>query len=140
MGFDSGPFGADLMFSVMPVIFILFFILISGIIIFSIVKGISQWRYNNSQPVLTIWAKVVAKRIDISSHTDHHAGDVGHAGHAGHHHHSTSYYYSTFEVESGDRMELQVRDTEYGVIAEGDAGKLTFQGTRYLGFQREVGS
>ena len=48
---------------------------------------------------------------------------------------STSYY-ATFQVESGDRMELSVTGTEYGLLAEGDRGKLTFQGTRYLGFER----
>lgn len=41
-------------------------------------------------------------------------------------------YYATFQVESGDRMELSVSGTEYGLLAEGDMGKLTFQGTRYL--------
>lgn len=48
---------------------------------------------------------------------------------------STSYYI-TFEVESGDRMELYVSSDEYGLLVIGDYGKLTFQGTRYLGFER----
>ena len=47
-------------------------------------------------------------------------------------------YYVTFQVESGDRMELSVRGKEYGLLAEGDYGRLTFQGTRYLGFQRKL--
>jgi hypothetical protein len=42
----------------------------------------------------------------------------------------------TFEVESGDRMELHISAQEYGLLAEGDMGKLTFQGTRYHGFER----
>lgn len=46
------------------------------------------------------------------------------------------FYYVTFEVESGDRMELHVPGREYGQLAEGDKGKLSFQGTRYLGFER----
>ncbi|MCI9457297.1 MAG: DUF2500 domain-containing protein, partial [Oscillospiraceae bacterium] len=41
------------------------------------------------------------------------------------------------QVESGDRMEFQVQDTDYGLLVEGDRGKLTFQGTRFLGFERE---
>jgi hypothetical protein len=49
--------------------------------------------------------------------------------------HSTTYYV-TFQVESGDRMELQLAGNEYGLLVEGDRGKLTFQGTRYLGFER----
>ena len=42
----------------------------------------------------------------------------------------------TFEVESGDRMELHVDGSEYGMLVEGDYGMLSFQGTRYLGFVR----
>ena len=52
-------------------------------------------------------------------------------------HHSTSTtYYVTFQVESGDRMELHLSGCEFGMLAEGDKGKLSFQGTRYLGFER----
>jgi len=44
-------------------------------------------------------------------------------------------------VESGDRMELKVSRSEYGLLIVGDRGKVSFQGTRYLGFERvyEVG-
>lgn len=42
----------------------------------------------------------------------------------------------TFEVKSGDRMELSVAGKEYGQMAEGDVGELSFQGTRFLGFER----
>ena len=34
-------------------------------------------------------------------------------------------------------MELRVNGREYGMIAEGDRGKLTFQGSRYLDFERK---
>ena len=47
------------------------------------------------------------------------------------------FFYVTFEVESGDRMELSVVGSEFGLLVEGDKGRLTFQGTRYLGFERE---
>ena len=58
------------------------------------------------------------------------------AYHHDHHtHHSTSYYV-TFQVDSGDRMELHMTGQEYGMLVEGDKGYLTFQGTRYLGFER----
>ena len=33
-------------------------------------------------------------------------------------------------------MEFSVYGEEYGMLAEGDEGKLTFQGSRYLGFER----
>lgn len=50
---------------------------------------------------------------------------------------SSSTYYVTFQVESGDRMEFAVSGNEYGMLVEGDKGSLTFQGTRYLSFLRD---
>ena len=40
------------------------------------------------------------------------------------------------EIESGDRVELHAAGSEYGLLIEGDKGKLSFQGTRFLGFER----
>ena len=45
-------------------------------------------------------------------------------------------YYVTFQVEIGDRMEFEVDGSDYGLLMQGDIGKLSFQGTRYLGFER----
>ena len=53
-------------------------------------------------------------------------------------HSSTSTdYYVTFEVASGDDMELEVSGNEYGMLVEEDKGDLSFKGTRYLGFERK---
>lgn len=121
---DSG------MFNIFPFMFMLVFLFIVGSIIFSAIRGVRTWSYNNSQPVLTVWAKVVTKRTNVSHHT-HNDNNVAH--------HSTSTtYYATFEVESGSRMELRVDSGEYGMLVEGDTGKLTFQGSRYQGFSREI--
>lgn len=46
-------------------------------------------------------------------------------------------YYVTFEFESGDRLEFHISGKEYGLLSESDTGILSFQGSRYLGFQRE---
>lgn len=35
-------------------------------------------------------------------------------------------------------MEFNVSNKDYGMIAENDIGKLTFQGTRFLGFDRKI--
>lgn len=43
-----------------------------------------------------------------------------------------------FQIDCDDRMELTVRGSEYGILAEGDVGMLSFQGTRYLGYERET--
>ena len=50
---------------------------------------------------------------------------------------SSTSYYVTFEVDSGDRIEFSMSGSEYGMLIEGDAGTLNFQGTRYFGFERK---
>ena len=120
-------FGFDFMFSIFPIIWVLMFLLIFGVFAVSIGKSISQWNKNNHSPRLTVDARVLAKRHDVSRRRS--AGEH-------HHYHTTNSYFVTFEVESGDRMELQLQGHEYGLLIEGDKGKLTFQGTRYLGFER----
>ena len=121
MGFGFGMF---------EVMFFLMFFLVFGIFIATAVKGISQWNKNNHSPKLTVPAKVVTKRTNVSHHRHNH-GTTG----MQHTTHSTTYYV-TFQVESGDRMELRMAGQEFGLLVEGDEGKLTFQGTRYLGFER----
>lgn len=120
-------FGFDFMFTLMPILSLLIFGLAFGVIAASLVRSGKQWHKNNNSPRLTVEAKVLAKRHDVSRH--HSAGEH-------HHHHYHNSYFVTFEVASGDRMELQLQGHEYGLLIEGDRGKLTFQGTRYLGFER----
>ena len=66
-------------------------------------KGIREWNHNKHSPVLTVPAKVVAKR-EHRSHNSAAGDDILHT--------STSYY-ATFEVESGDRMELSLSGRGY---------------------------
>ncbi len=114
--------------------FFVVFALVFGFIIFALIRGIAQWSKNNRSPQLTVEATVVAKRADVSVTNHPMAGDV--TGAHGYSHTSSTTYYVTFQVESGDRMEFHVPREEYGMLVEGDAGRLTFQGTRYLGFER----
>ena len=129
MGFGTG-FGSSfgMGFSMFEAMFGIMFVLVIGVFVVTFVRGIGEWNKNNNSPRLTVPATVVSKRADVSHH--HHAGEH-------HHSHTSTSYYVTFEVESGDRMELHVSGTEYGLLVEGDKGSLSFQGTRYLGFERE---
>lgn len=121
------------MFDIFPVIFVIIFFIVIGSIVTTSVKGISQWSHNNKQPILDINCKVVSKRFEVSR-------TAGHTDSNGLHHSGRTYttYYVTFEFESGDRMEFKVSDSDYGMIVEKDVGKLTFQGTRFLGFNRKI--
>lgn len=131
MGMGFGFSGFDGGLGLFGIMFTLVFVLVIGMFVVIAVEGISQWNKNNNSPRLTVPASIVAKRTNVSHHRHH-----NHHG-AGMHHTSTSTtYYVTFQVDSGDRMELHVAGHEYGMLIEGDRGMLTFQGTRYLGFER----
>ena len=102
----------------MEIFALLFFILFFAVL----AKNIAQWFKNENSPRITVPAKIVDMRRKTHHHRNHHS-------------HS---YHVTFEVESGDRMELRVTRSEYGILAVGDSGRLSFQGTRYLSFAREM--
>ena len=109
------------LFGFADVIFPIFFIAFIGFFIYILVGNIKEWSKNNNSPVVDARAKIVSKRHHRSTHQSH----------------TTSTYYITFEFLSGDRLELSVKGSEYGLLAEGDKGMLKFQGTRYLGFERD---
>jgi hypothetical protein len=119
----------NFMFSLVPGIVTIGFIVFFIIFITIAIKGIAQWNRNNHSPVLTVTARVIAKRANVSHHN---------ANNVGMHHSTSTSYYVTFEFESGDRLELHVPHSEFGYLIEGDMGRLTFQGTRYKGFQRDM--
>ena len=121
IGFGGYP-GFGMTFSIMRIMVPVMFVLVFGIIIVTMIRGVGEWNKNNQSPKLTVPATVVAKRSDV-----HRGIETMH---------TFTSYYVTFQVESGDRMEFEVSDMEYGMLAEGDWGMLTFQGTRYLNFQR----
>ncbi|WP_455675104.1 DUF2500 domain-containing protein [Pradoshia sp.] len=106
----------DLFDTGIPIFIALIFIIVISLFLFAIISGIIQWKRNNDQAKLSVIAKVVTKRTDTRS--------------------ESTWYYATFEVESGDRMEFSLSGKEFGYLAEGDIGTLQFQGTRYLGFER----
>lgn len=107
-------------FSVISVLVTLIFVVVLVVFVVILIKGIGQWSKNNRSPRLTVPAAVVGKRMKVSHHNDS----------------GSTRYYVTFEVDSGDRMEFAVTGPEYGMLIEGDRGSLSFQGTRYLGFER----
>ena len=120
--------------AVFGILFPLAFFGVFGVILFTLVSHLRTWNQNNHSPRLSVPAAVVAKRTDISHSSTANAGEP-----SGAHGYSTSThtsYYVTFQVESGDRMEFEVDGSDYGLLVQGDIGKLNFQGSRYLGFER----
>jgi len=110
------------------------FLVIFGVILAVIIGSrLYIWNKNNHSPRENGKAKVVTKRMKVS-------GMGGHRMRTSVMMDTTSStstrYFVTFELENGKRLEFSVNDGEYGMLAEGDSGELTWQGTRYLGFER----
>ena len=104
---------------IFPILFIGMFGLVFGLIVSTLIKNGKQERKNNASPRLTSQATIVTKRTLVR----------------GDHAHTT--YFATFQFESGDRLELEIPRDRFGYLVEGDTGKLHFQGTRFLDFQRQ---
>ena len=120
------PFGMGMGFQVVNIMSTLILLMVMGMMIGALVHNISRWSKNEKSPRLTVEANVVAKRTA-------HRRTMSNKRYSGR---DYTNYYATFQFESGDRLELELQGREYGMIVEGDKGKLTFQGTRYLGFER----
>ncbi|MGC3954410.1 MAG: DUF2500 domain-containing protein [Propionicimonas sp.] len=145
MGDDFGGFGAfDTMFNLIFGLVVVGFVVILGVMVAGVVRSARQGIKNNAAPEVTAQARVVDKRIEISGGGTTHSGPTmssdGTFTSAGM---STSSpvheeHYVTFEQAGGERFELKVPASEYGLLVVGDQGAVTMKGTRYLGFQREL--
>ncbi|WML56093.1 DUF2500 domain-containing protein [Neobacillus sp. PS2-9] len=111
----------DLIFHFGPIFIGIIFVIVISTILVTLIKSITQWNKDNHSPKLKVQGKMVAKRTTVQGGEEHRA---------------YSDYFVTFEVESGDRMEMKVNDTEYGMLVEGNYGELAFHGSRYLSFIR----
>lgn len=114
----------------MQILFLLVFGASFVMVMISMFKGLKQWNHNNHSPRLTVEATVVEKRMEVRRRN---TGNRRHMNYR-----TYTDYYATFQFESGDRLELELPDGDAGLIVEGDRGRLTFQGTRFLAFQREI--
>jgi hypothetical protein len=115
----------DAMFTIVPIFIGAVFLFIVIAFIVMIGKGVAEWADNNSKPVLSVPARVVARRAETHTHN----WQDGRTS-------TSTTYYCTYELENRERMELQVDAADYGTLADGDVGVLTYQGTRFQGFQR----
>ena len=109
------PFGGFIFGMIMTAVLI-----VGLIILFAYFIARMLNKRNDRYPRLTVPASVVAKRTFVR----HEDGK------------SFTYYYATFQFESGDRLELRIPRNQIGYLIEGDQGQLTFQGARFLGFER----
>lgn len=86
-------------------------------------KLLSYAGKNRRAPKLSVFATVVDKSI-------HYSRSINSM--------DSTECYVTFEVDSGDRLVLDLTEQEFGLLIEGDCGILTFKGNRYCNFERKT--
>ncbi|SDL46584.1 Protein of unknown function [Paenibacillus jilunlii] len=125
MGMGPDP---SWMFDLTGTVIPIFLAVVIGIIALSASRGLLQWSRNNKSPIMTIPARIVSKRTEVRQQQLQDDSNNSR---------TSTTYYLTYESDLGVRMEFKVDGNEYGMSAEGDRGILTYQGTRYHGFQRQ---
>lgn len=103
-------------------VLVVFVVVVIAIVVALVRKG-TQAAHNNAAPEVGAVATVADKRVAISG-----GGEM--AIHEAH--------FVTFEQPGGERFELEVPASQYGLLVVGDQGTVTMKGTRYLGFSREL--
>lgn len=124
----------DLVLDLIPIFFLIMFALFFVVLISTAVKASREKKNNDAALVQEVEAVVTGKRTRVSTAVGGRdlAGDDYRRGF-----HSRTTCYATLELLSGERLEFQVKDVDYGELVEGDRGTLSFQGTRFLRFQQE---
>ncbi len=113
--------------------FHIIFLVIFVFIIITFVKGIAQWIENNNSPVVQHRATVVKKTEDVTTMQTPCGTDANGAPMFMPTQDTT--YFVIFLLENGETRKMSVGRKDFQQISEGDKGKLTVQGTRYLGFE-----
>jgi len=130
MGSFGPPAGFDIMFTVFPILFLVVFV----IVIVSIIGNGVRYYQNAQSPKETVFAKVVAKRMEVRGQSHHHHHHDHGAGMT--HHSSRTYYYITLEFDNGERKEYLDVKNLYGLVVEGDEGYAAVQGDWIVAFER----
>ncbi len=113
--FEGVPLPMTVMFFVVAAIILTAFIFL----MITFIRGNRKYRQCKALPPQSERARVVSKRTDVSGHN-----------------HTSTAYYITFELDSGERIELYVSGRDFGMIAEGDDGILTHQDVLFNSFTR----
>ena len=116
-----------------PGFFILITVVILGMIVYLTLKGMQEKKANDAAPIVTVDAKVKAKRIAV--HHSAHQQSMNGVPLMAKSHHTT--YYATFALEGDQRLELHVSEGQFQRLTEGERGKLTYQRKRFHRFEGE---
>lgn len=106
----------------------MFALIIISLVVIVIVQGYK----NKHAPKLTVNAVITARRI-TNYHSNHSSDVANQALYTV----ATTNFYVTFKLENGKKREFMVGPTEYNRLYKGEKGKLTYQGKRFLSFEKE---
>lgn len=111
-------FSDDVLFNGMFVFVMLFFVIVIGIFLFFIFKGISMWSKNEQFFCFFVKVKIMDKWINVYCY----------GGYVYEYYYFYMFiiYYVIFQFESIDCFEFIVLGCEYGMLVEGDEGMLMF--------------
>lgn len=110
----------NFLFEGAPVIFGIFFCLVLGFMIFIWVKLIKTQIEEKKAPEIQSEGLIASKRIGVGKN-----GETAYTS-----------YFATVEYPDGSRKEFKVKDSVFGMIAEGDRGVATTKGSWLIAFCR----
>ena len=119
--------------TLLPGFFILITVVILGMLVYLTLKGMQEKKANDAAPIVTVDAKVKAKRIAV--HHSAHQQSMNGVPLMAKSHHTT--YYATCALEGDQRLELQISEGQFQRLTEGERGKLTYQRKRFHRFEGE---
>ena len=105
--------------------------LIVGAILFALLRGLYIWNKNNHSPRVTEEAEVYTKRQDFSTFTNRSRNTQ-----FGSYRSIRVRYFVVFQTKNSGAVKLKVSSDDFDMLREGEKGLLTFQGTRFLGFEK----
>lgn len=119
----------NLTFYIFLFMLFLFFLVVSLGFLTALFDNCKIWTYGGGKPIITVNSKVINKRVRTFHDTQSY-GDMIPS-----YNYITSYYV-TFEMESEEKLEFSITDVEFENIAIGDTGKLSYQGSKFLAFEK----
>lgn len=107
-----------------------FIIMFASVIGISVLIVVSQWIRNHRSPRIVTQATVLDKRVQVQHIRRKKASGIGYATD------KMPIYYVLFEIEGGEKLEFLVNKVEYSKVKNNQSGRLTFQGSKFIRFEK----
>jgi hypothetical protein len=104
--------GTTTLVTVFTIVFIILLALIVSLVLFTAAKSVLRRLKGGNLPLLVVNARVASLRSEGERH------------------------FVAFEFPNGQPVEFEMSEKEIGALAQGDAGRLTFQGERFVSFKK----